>query len=148
MLLRSLFLKSAVHGPRRQLRHQRGFTLLEALVAATIMGVSLSIVLTGIGGVGRGSSRASEHVVARQLAVSVLEQFALNQLDTVNDADNLVYGGVKYGYRLAFDTIEDTDLLPVSALRTGRKLKSVRVEVFWGEQPNLQSYALSTTMFR
>ncbi len=127
---------------------QWGFTLLEALVAITILGVTFSMVLAGVGGVGRTSSRAHEHVVAQQLAASVLDQFEINQLDQVNDADDLIYNGVKYGYKLKFDSLEDTDLFPIAALRSGRRLKTVRIEVFWGNQPNLQSYALSTVLFR
>lgn len=133
---------------RVRLFRQWGFTLLEAMVAITILGVTFSMVLAGVGGVGRTSSRAHEHVVAQQLAASLLDQFAINQLDQVNDVDDLVYNGVKYGYKLKFDSMDDSDLFPIAALRSGRRLKTVRIEVFWGNQPNLQSYALSTVLFR
>jgi len=127
---------------------QSGFTLLEALVAITIVGVTFSLILAGLSGVGRTSARANEHMIAHQLAVFVLDQFETNQLDQVNDADDLIYRGVRFGYKLKFDTLEDTDSFPLAALRSGRRLKNVRVEVFWGEQPNLQSYVLSTILFR
>lgn len=122
--------------------------MLEALVAVTIVGVVFSLVLVGMTGLGRTSSRANEHLIAHQLAASILEQFEVNQLDQVNDADGLVYRGIRYGYKLTFDPLVDTDLIPISALRSGRRLKNVKIEVFWGDRPNLQSYVLSTVIFR
>ena len=127
---------------------QRGFTLLEALVAITLAGVAFTIVLSGMGGVGRVSERVEEHTVARQLAESVLAQFAVNQADNVTDSDELIYQGVKYGYKLAFEDQADTPQMPLTVLRSGQRLKAVRIEVFWGEQPRLQSYVLSAVLFK
>ena len=122
--------------------------MLEALVAITLAGVAFTIVLSGMGGIGRVSSRVDEHAVARQLAQSVLEQFATNQADNVSDADELVYQGVKYGYKLSFEDQADTPQMPLMALRSGQRLKAVRIEVFWGEQPRLQSYVLNAVLFK
>ena len=127
---------------------QRGFTLLEALVAITLAGVAFTIVMSGMGGMGRVSARVDQHVVARQLAQSVLDQFAINQADNVSDADELVYQGVKYGYKLAFEVQADTPQMPLTALRSGQRLKAVRIEVFWGEQPRLQSHVLNAVLFK
>ena len=127
---------------------QRGFTLFEALVAVTVAGVAFAIVLSGMDGMGRMSSRVDEHAMARQLAQSVLEQFAINQADNVDDSDELVYRGVKYGYRLAFDAQADTPQMPLSVLRSGQRLRTVRVEVFWGQKPRLQSYVLDAVLFK
>jgi len=134
--------------PRVRPVRQQGFTLLEALVAATVVAVAFSVILAGLGGVGRTAQRVDELTVARQLAVSVLDQFALNPANEVNDADDLVYGGVKYGYKLTFDAMEDTVPLPISVLRSGQTLMTVRVQVFWGQQPKLHTYTLSSVLFK
>ncbi len=72
-------------GKTSQIRHVRGFTLLEAIVAMTIVGVALVPILTFISQMATGLSRAAE-ANARSLA----QQAVLELLEPLNPMDRPV----------------------------------------------------------
>ena len=70
-------------------RHQRrrvgGFSLLEMLVALTIMGLALSVLYQLVSGATRNTRVASEYAIATALAESTMDEFA-NRLEVGEEA--------------------------------------------------------------
>ena len=133
-------------GPREQ-----GLTLLEVLVAMVILSLAIGTLFSGLGGVSRLSTVASQHEVAMRLAQSKLDEYLRQAGDTLApEPDDLVYGGVKYGFRITSSlhapAPSSSEVAP-SAPRDPAGpavLKKVNIEVFWGIQPNLRRFHLTT----
>jgi prepilin-type N-terminal cleavage/methylation domain-containing protein len=136
--------------PPRQRRtgaSERGFTLLEVLVAVTITGAGLAMAWAGIAGALRLMERSTQHEAARVLAQGKMDEIlatGLNQL--ADDTGELEYAGQRYGYRVR---LSPADVLPqavASKVPLGLVLEAVQVEVFWGEQS--QAHNLTLHSFR
>ena len=135
--------------PVARARHS-GFTLLEALVATVLLGTALALV---IGGLGRSSAylfSTDLHQIARELAEQKLLEFTRSNANTmVNDQNQLVFRGVKYGYRLKYEPVKSTEALPTAGTPLEGKLLAVRIEVYWGEgTPPPHSLDLQTLVMR
>ena len=61
---------------RNQVSRVEGFSLLEMLVALTIMGMALSVLYQSVSGATRNTRVASEYAIATALAESTLDEFA------------------------------------------------------------------------
>ena len=128
---------------------QCGFTLVEALVAVVLVGVALALV---IGGLGRPSfflAKADLHASARELAVQKLDEFTLSVGNQISDQDEqFLFRGVKFGYKLRFNPVDESDVLPVAGTPLAGKLLAVEIDVYWGEPPLSQSLSLQTLVMR
>lgn len=124
---------------------QRGFTLLEVLVAMAILSLAIGVLMSGMGGATRLWGTASQHEVAMQLAQAKLEEY-LNQPggQLSAEADDLTYGGVKYGFRLESTPIDKTPARLQVVTSNQTVLNKVAVVVFWGTKPNLYQYSVTT----
>lgn len=128
-----------------QRRGQRGFTLLEVLVAMALIGVGFSAAFVAISGSRRLSEKSVTHDSARILARAKLDE-VLHSKDNLltDDGKEDRYGNQLYGYQIKVRPVNlplpdgvDKAALPVV-------LEDVSIDVFWGPSGSQQSYRLST----
>lgn len=126
---------------------QRGFTLMEALVALVLVGTALAVVVSGLGRPAAFLRKADLHATARELAQQKLDEFALSSTNQVAEGpEELNLHGVSYGYRLRYEPAAPIEALPLAGTPLEGKLLNVTVEVFWGQPP--QSLSLQTLVLR
>lgn len=112
--------------------NKRGFTLLEMLVASTIMAVAIVGLLAGIGGATRNAARLRDYDRAAQLARSRMNELLAD--DTLapggswNGAfDRDLTGGLDIEWRARLTTVE----MPPSP-QTGQPcLQRIELEIGW-----------------
>ena len=121
------------------MRSRPGFTLLEAMIALTIIGLTGVTALSAVAAEVRSADRARRGLEAAALAAHQLERIALlPPADQIPLPDSLVHG--------AFEAPLDAYSWSAStrANRTDRSLIDVDVRVEWNDG----SYALSTRLYR
>ncbi|MBZ5726974.1 MAG: prepilin-type N-terminal cleavage/methylation domain-containing protein [Acidobacteriia bacterium] len=120
-----------------------GFTLLEMIVASTIMAVAVVGLLSGIGGATRNASRLREYDRAVQLARSRMNDLLLDQRlprDAVIDGffDPAQTGGVEAGWRARLKIFE----LPPRVVPYELALERIELEVWWMAGTQRRSFTL------
>lgn len=124
----------------------RGFTLLEVLVAMTLVGIGLALAFTAMSGSARTEERLAVHTAALQLARAKLDE-ALAQPDfqVAADPGEERYAGHDFGYRLRLTPVPLLSEAQRAVLpRFAGKLERLEIEVFWGPKGAQQSYQLAT----
>jgi general secretion pathway protein I len=118
-------------------KHRRGFTLLEMLVATTILGIAVVGLMAGLAGVTRNAARLREYDRAAQLA-----RLRMNDLLTDYKAprnqpvgaqfDPAMTGGTQAGWQAVVTTVE----VSPTPVFNDFALDRVELEVWWmtGEQ--------------
>jgi general secretion pathway protein I len=111
---------------------QRGFTLLEILVASTIMGVAVVGMLSGISGSLRNASRLTDHeriaLVARAKMDALLVDHRLPKLQPLQgEFDPLLLGGHQGGWRAMVSPFERPPAMGPRA----QGLDRIELEIFW-----------------
>lgn len=139
-------LQSRPEHRRAWLQRARGFTLLEVLVAMTLVGIGLALAFTAVSGSARTEDKLAMHAAAMQLARSKLDETLANPDFRVADEPGQErYAGQDFGYRIR--------LTPVQLLTERQRqklpafqqtLERIDIEVFWGPKGLQQSYQLAT----
>lgn len=127
------------------LRKQSGFTLLEVLVAMTLIGIGFSAAFVAISGTRRLSEKSLAHESARILARAKLDEILSSKVNALtDDSKEDRYAGQLYGYQIK---VRPVDLLLPDGLNKNALpfvLEDVSVDVYWGPKGEQQSYQLST----
>lgn len=126
-------------------RTNRGFTLLEVMVALSVLAVGIAAVLELFGGSLRLTAKSSKRTQAVVYAQNVMDRFlAQSTLDDGSDGGEFPSG---FSWRAQVSEIRPDDNDSGLQQRSQNqpeffRLKQINVEVFWSEGVGEQSYAL------
>lgn len=127
---------------------QRGFTLLEVLVAMALIGIAFSAAFVAISGARRLTEKSIVHESALILARAKLDEVLSSQDYLLADEGGEdYYSGHKFGYQIK---VRPVNLSPIDSIEEYSMpfiLEDVGIEVFWGPQGSQQSYRLSTLRY-
>lgn len=122
-----------------------GFTLIEVVVAITVLGVSYAAMLGAFSGSLKLLRQASEYQNAILLARSKLDETAIDtSLEIVEPDSEETYGGVTYAYKIEIRDVPIVEAALKESVKLPVKLEEIAVEVFWGKAGKEKSYKLVT----
>jgi prepilin-type N-terminal cleavage/methylation domain-containing protein len=127
-------------------RHaQRGFTLLEVLVAMVVAGVGFAMAFAAMSGATRLSHKALLHEAATRLAQTKLEEvLASPGYDLVSDTPQDHYAGEDFGYKVQVRPVTFSNAGPTAPSQWPFSLDQVSIDVYWGPEKAPQRYSLVT----
>jgi general secretion pathway protein I len=124
---------------------KRGFTLLEMLVASTIMAVAIVGLLAGIGGATRNAARLRDYDRAAQLA-----RLRMNELladDTLTQGQSLsgnfdrtLTGGLDAGWEARLTTVE----MPPTPASGQPCVQLVELQIWWQAGGQKRTFTLDS----
>jgi general secretion pathway protein I len=122
---------------------QRGFTLLEVLVATVIMGIAVVGVLSALSSTMRSAARLTDYDRAVMLARSKMDELLLEPQfprDTVIEGsfDPSLTGGVQGGWRALRTRFE----MPPSPAPGDQALDRVDLQIWWMSNNARRTFAL------
>ncbi len=122
---------------------QRGFTLLEVLVATVIMGIAVVGVLSALSSTMRSAARLTDYDRAVMLARSKMDELLLEPRlprDTViqGSFDPSLTGGVQGGWRALRTRFE----MPPSPAPGDQALDRVDLQIWWMSNNGRRTFAL------
>ena len=128
---------------RRQSTRQRGFTVLEMIVATTIMGIAVAGLLSGIAASTRNAARLREYGRAVQLArLRMNELLADPRLprDVVLSGpyDAALTGGLQAGWQARLSAFE----VPPNPTPGQMSLDRIELQVWWMTGPQRRTFTL------
>lgn len=124
---------------------QLGFTLLEVLVALSLIGVGFSTTFAVVAGIQKLERRASAQYSAMALARATLDEFVeTGSIDDGGGKDEVLIGGHKFSYRLTKRSVTYGAALKSDSSSAQILLDRVEIEVYWGELGKTESYRLVT----
>jgi len=126
-------------------RRRRGFTLLEMIVATTIMGIAVVGLLSGISTSTRNAARLRDYDRVVQLARLRMNDLLLDDRAPLNSLieggfDKALTGGLEAGWR-ATVTLAETVPSPAPG---DFALDRVQLEVWWMAGPQRRTFALES----
>ena len=124
---------------------RRGFTLLEMIVATTIMGIAVIGLLSGIASTTRNAARLRDYDRVVQLARLRMNDLLLDERaprDTViaNPFDKSITGGVDAGWRATITVAEKAPAAGPGDFALDR----VQLEVWWMSGAQRRTFALES----
>jgi len=124
-------------------KSERGFTLLEMLVATTIMGIAITGLLSGIAGATRNAARVRDHDRAVQLARLRMNELLVDlrlprDIPVGGQFDPAISGGLDAGWQARLTTFELPPVMTPGQLALDR----IGLEVWWETGGQRRSLAL------
>jgi prepilin-type N-terminal cleavage/methylation domain-containing protein len=123
----------------------RGFTLIEVVVAITLIGLVYTLILSAMSGSLKLVRQASELENAILLARSKLDEAGIDSSMDIADEDREEkYGGVTYAYKIEIRDLPFIEPQLAERIRLPFKLEEITVEVYWGEKGRERHYRLTS----
>lgn len=115
---------------------QRGFTLLEVLVATVIMGIAVVGVLSALSSTMRSAARLTDYDRAVMLSRAKLDELLLDpyfRADTPAQGqfDPALMGGLQGGWRALLTRFEMPPGYPKSGAPTDQTLDRLELQIWW-----------------
>lgn len=125
------------------MKRERGFTLLEVLVAAAIMAIAVAGVLSGLSAAARNTGRLTQYdratILAHQVMDQLLADHALSRKFPVEGRFAPAQtGGVDAGWRAVVSPFEALQGAGAGAT----VIDQVRLEVWWMDGPTRRSFSV------
>ena len=122
--------------------NRRGFTLLELIVATSILAVAVVGLMSGITGSTRNAARLRDSdriaMAARERMNELLADYSLPRDSPVSASfDPALLGGIEAGWRAQLSTAENP---PTTSGRLA--LDRIRLEVWWNQNGNRRTLEL------
>jgi prepilin-type N-terminal cleavage/methylation domain-containing protein len=128
----------------RSQRRQRGFTLLEVMVALMLIGIGFAMALSAMSGSLKLTRLASEHENAMLLAKARLDEVAQNPgYQFAEEASEEVYGGTEFSYKIEFRPVPLLDDRMAERVKLSFRLEELTINVYWGPDGK-NTYSLTT----
>jgi general secretion pathway protein I len=125
-------------------RNQRGFTLLEILVATAIMGLAVAGVMSGLAAATRNAARITEYDRAAMLAQIKMDELIADDHAPRNQQLMGLFppqasGGVQAGWQATVAPFESRSKAP----RAGEQVVDrIALEIWWMDGATRRSYTL------
>ncbi len=125
------------------MKHSRGFTLLEMLVATTIMAVAVVGLMAGLSSATRNAARLQDYDRAVQLGRSRMNELMLDRNLPLNVVAEGIFdpsqtGGVQAGWRVRRTIFEMPPLVQPGQTALDR----LEVQVWWSSGDKRRTYTL------
>jgi general secretion pathway protein I len=126
-------------------KSQKGFTLLELLLAFVVFALSFAVVLEILSGSMRNTVRARHYSEAAMTAQSIMDRVGLEipleeGISEAGEAGSYRWELDITAYEMASDALSSVQVVDVA----GMQLLEVYLAVSWGEPPRDQSHEFST----
>ena len=122
---------TGLRAPFRSRNDSKGFTLVEVLVAFTILALTLVVLLQLFGGGLRAVSASERHLMATMLARSVLAGIGTETPILAGEATDDIGDGYRWTMRIAQSRT-------IASIKEGNQLHvpyEVQVEISWNDRP-------------
>ena len=125
-------------------RAQRGFTLLEVLVATAIMGVAVAGIMSGLASATRNTSRVLQYDRATMLARMQMDALLVNDALPRGRVISGVYtpaqsGGVEAGWQAKVEPFESLEKSPTPGSWI---VDRIELEIWWKDGATRRSFVL------
>jgi general secretion pathway protein I len=125
------------------MKHERGFTLLEVLVATAIMGIAVAGVMSGLSAATQNTSRLTQYdratILARQVMDELLVDDTLSRKIPVEGRFTPAQsGGVDAGWRASVTPFEGLQGAGSGSI----VLDQIRLEVWWMDGATRRSFSV------
>jgi general secretion pathway protein I len=126
------------------MKGERGFTLLEILVATAIMGIAVAGVMSGLAASARNASRITQYDRAAILARLRMDELLVDQSTPRNQFFGGQYqpfetGGVQAGWQARIVPFEAVGPQPVPGQPA---VERIELEIWWMDGPTRRTFAL------
>lgn len=125
------------------MRNQRGFTLLEMIVATTLMGIAVAGLMAGLANSTRNAARLQDYDRAVQLGrvrmnELILDRNLLHNVEVSGEFDRSQTGGLEAGWRGRLTLFA----LPPEAKPNDTAIDRLELEVWWASGDRRRTFTL------